>query len=363
MARVAKIKIKKFKSHKEYVLEIDLNHQHIVIYGDNGVGKTNLIESLSFFSNSKGLRGDSLEKILPEQDLNIVDTKVETKIFSNANQYDFSYKIKKDQDNLKKDFYLNDKKITLPKIKEIISFIWLSPYMDKIMYEGQSIKRSFIDKMISQNEKNFNLSLSSYKKNISERLHILKNLKDDKWLNILEEKLAEDIYEIFYMRRNYANKINQIISENLKQFRDVNIRYENKLFDVSNEKDQNIEIFLEKLKSNRELDEITKRTNFGINKDEIIFFDNINQRNTDSCSTGEQKSSLLTIILANCWKLKKERKDFILLLDEATSHIDDQNFEKLVTEVEKFDTQIWYTGTSKNLFQVVENKGFFIHLQ
>ena len=84
---------------------------------------------------------------------------------------------------------------------------------------------------------------------------------------------------------------------------------------------------------------------------------------TDACSTGEQKSSLLTIILANCWKLKNENKEFILLLDEATSHIDSVNFKKLFDEVDKFDTQIWYTGTNKNLFQVIENKGFFIHLQ
>ena len=47
---------------------------------------------------------------------------------------------------------------------------------------------------------------------------------------------------------------------------------------------------------------------------------------TDACSTGEQKSSLLTIILANCWKLKNENKEFILLLDEATSHIDSCKF-------------------------------------
>ena len=72
---------------------------------------------------------------------------------------------------------------------------------------------------------------------------------------------------------------------------------------------------------------------------------------------------MLTIILANCWKLKSEEKDFILLLDEATSHIDENNFEKLFKEVSKFETQIWYTGTSKKLFQVIENKGFFIHLQ
>ena len=51
------------------------------------------------------------------------------------------------------------------------------------------------------------------------------------------------------------------------------------------------------------------------------------------------------------------------MLDEATSHIDAVNFKKLFDEVDKFDTQIWYTGTNKNLFQVIENKGFFIHLQ
>ena len=71
-----------------------------------------------------------------------------------------------------------------------------------------------------------------------------------------------------------------------------------------------------------------------------------------------KKSSLLTIILANCWKLKIEKKDFILLLDEATSHIDDQNFGRLVTEIEKFDTQIWYTGTSKNHSKLLKIKGF-----
>ena len=67
------------------------------------------------------------------------------------------------------------------------------------MYEGQSIKRDFIDKLISQNEKNFNLSVSSYKKNIAERLQILKNTKDEKWLDIIEKRLAENIYEIFFL--------------------------------------------------------------------------------------------------------------------------------------------------------------------
>ena len=137
----------------------------------------------------------------------------------------------------------------------------------------------------------------------------------------------------------------------------------NDLYLKNNDRNTIINLFAKKLKEQRQLDEVSKRTNFSINSDQTLFFDKTNKFNTDRCSTGEQKSSLLTIILANCWKLKNENQEFILLLDEATSHIDAVNFKKLFDEVDKFGTQIWYTGTNKKLFQVIENKGFFIHLQ
>ena len=231
------------------------------------------------------------------------------------------------------------------------------------MYEGQTLKRNFIDKMITQNDSYFNKISLNLKKDIGERLNILKNSKDEKWLNLIEKKIANNIYEIFEIRRNYAANLNVIINKQLNKFKKIRIEYKNKLFSNLKNKDNLIDLFLNELKNRRELDEITKRTNFSISSDEIYIIDTEKNISTDICSTGEQKSSLLTIILANCWKLKNENKEFILLLDEATSHIDTVNFKKLFDEVDKFDTQIWYTGTNKNLFQVIENKGFFIHLQ
>lgn len=364
MTSIEKVYIENFKSHKNYSLYLDKKYKHIVIYGKNGVGKTNLLDSLSFFSNAKGLRGSSLEEILPKDKETNSFTKIKIKIQSIDNVYDFSLKIIKEDNKLKKKILLGDKKISLADIKKHIKIIWLSPYMDKIMYEGQTLKRNFIDKMIIQNDNSFNKIIIGNKKDIAERLHVLKNAKDEKWLDILEKKIANDFYAIFVIRRQYAEELNNIISSKLKNFREVKIQYKNTLFkDLINKKDELIDLFLKELKNKRELDEITKRTNFSINSDEIIILDKKNNINTDACSTGEQKSSLLSIILANCWKLKNSNKKFILLLDEATSHIDEPNFKKLFDEVDKFETQIWYTGTNKNLFQVIENKGFFIHLQ
>ena len=66
MARIEKIYIKNFKSYKNYSLNLlEKNFKHIVVYGKNGVGKTNLLDSFTFFSNTKGLRGSSLGEVFP----------------------------------------------------------------------------------------------------------------------------------------------------------------------------------------------------------------------------------------------------------------------------------------------------------
>tara|TARA_B100000963_G_scaffold261705_1_gene229883 strand:+ start:8407 stop:9501 length:1095 start_codon:yes stop_codon:yes gene_type:complete len=364
MASIEKVFITNFKSYKSYSLSIDNNIKHVVVYGYNGVGKTNLLDSISYFSNSKGLRGSSIEEILPKNQSKDKNTQIEIQIRSlKKNILNFSLRIINDGNQFKKKFFLDQRKTSLTKIKDYIKIIWLSPYMDKIMYEGQTLKRNFIDKLIAQNDGYFNKTMLNLKKDVSERLNILKHSKDEKWLNLIERKIAVYIFEIFDIRRKYAEKLNMIINTQLNQFRKIRLEYKNKLFSNLQNKDKLTNLFLEELKNKRELDEITKRTHFSINTDEISIVDIENNISIDACSTGEQKSSLLTIILANCWKLKNDNKEFILLLDEATSHLDAMNFKKLFDEVDKFGTQIWYTGTHKKLFQVIENKGFFIHLQ
>ena len=74
MASIEKVYIKNFKSYKSYILELDEKFKHIVVYGHNGVGKTNLLDGISFFSNRKGLRGSDLEEIIPNDGLNDINT-------------------------------------------------------------------------------------------------------------------------------------------------------------------------------------------------------------------------------------------------------------------------------------------------
>ena len=64
MPSIEKVYIKNFKSYKSYSLTLDKKFKHIVIYGQNGVGKTNLLEAISLFSKGRGLRKDKLTNII-----------------------------------------------------------------------------------------------------------------------------------------------------------------------------------------------------------------------------------------------------------------------------------------------------------
>ena len=80
MPSIEKVYIKNFKSYESYTLSLDKKFKHIVVYGNNGVGKTNLLDGISYFSNRNGLRGSMLEEILPNNRLNEVNTHVKIKI-------------------------------------------------------------------------------------------------------------------------------------------------------------------------------------------------------------------------------------------------------------------------------------------
>ena len=118
------------------------------------------------------------------------------------------YNLFKNNEDVTKKFCVDDKAVkNLKSINEIIKFIWLSPPMEKIMYEGKSIKRKFIDKLIAQFDEKFNFSLSEYKKYTTERLLLLKEKRDEKWLSILEKKISQTIFEIFINRRIFSKKL------------------------------------------------------------------------------------------------------------------------------------------------------------
>ena len=83
------------------------------------------------------------------------------------------------------------------------------------------------------------------------------------------------------------------------------------------------------------------------------------------CSTGEQKSILISIILSVAQIIKNSdfAKPPVILIDEAMAHLDQHHREALVDELSKLNTQSWYTGVSKEIFDHLSQDTIFFEVK
>ena len=106
MAYISKLNIVNFKSHSNFK-ENFKNNYNIVVIGPNGSGKTNLIESLNFFSNSKSIRGEKLTNLIKLGSEG--RAKVGIEVSSNKNTFFLEYNLSKNNEDDTKKFRVDDK--------------------------------------------------------------------------------------------------------------------------------------------------------------------------------------------------------------------------------------------------------------
>ena len=88
-----------------------------------------------------------------------------------------------------------------------------------------------------------------------------------------------------------------------------------------------------------------------------------NEYEASLLSTGQQKTIILMILLAQCNILIEDKNiNPILLLDEIGSHLDTYNRQLLLDMINRFDIQFFLTGTDKNLFSFVSTKAEFYNI-
>ena len=125
--RIKFLKLINFRSHSEFNLE--LSGKPIAIIGNNGAGKTNILEAISLLSPGRGLRNSKFSEMV--KDDNMLPWGVNFEILSNDKTYQISSGLK---DNHKgRDIKINGKKVSgSSALPEIILLSWLTPSMDQI---------------------------------------------------------------------------------------------------------------------------------------------------------------------------------------------------------------------------------------
>ncbi|MEQ9115853.1 MAG: DNA replication/repair protein RecF [Rickettsiales bacterium] len=344
-SKIHKIKLFNFRNYSK--LEFSPEKSTVLIYGANGIGKTNLLESISLLVPGRGIRGATLQEI--GMDSSEKSWKVIAEASGDFGKFDLEVRRGVEGDQSNKEFLFDGVKLkTQNKILENISVSWLAPQMDQIFLEGNSYKKRFFDGIISGFVKNHSSSLAKYSYLIKERLNIIrKSQYDKKWVEIIERKISETYLIIAEARISFCEYLNNII-ENI----DIKLPKAKVVFDGEVEKEigQISALKLEDkiceiLQHTRDIDRASGRTNASIHRSDLIVYDSARNVNAKQCSTGEQKSLLVSIFLGEIYShMNWHNRVPIILLDDIMSHLDAQKRAIIFDAIKVLDAQTFITA-------------------
>ena len=347
MGHFKKILLKNFRNFKIYESEFSKNCN--IFYGENGSGKTNILESISLFGKGKGLRNDNIKNMIKVSEKQLINT---CEFLSISQTYKIQVVSEKYQNRYVKKISLNEdfNKETLDYLNSLITFIIFLPDMERLFLTNPSYRRNFIDRFIFSKNKNYNALINKYKKNVTERNKLLlKKFYDEVWLKKLEEDisfLGIEIYKLRILQLEMLQKHLNLLNTNKKLPFDINIKYLDKFY--NNKID--IEFYKSSLESARDIDKFTGGSKYGPHRSDIMCY--VNQDfSADQLSTGQQKTIVLLLILAQCNYLVSEcHLNPVILMGEICSHLDEHNRSVLLKLSQEFDLQIFMTGTEKKFF-------------
>ena len=190
-----------------------------------------------------------------------------------------------------------------------------------------------------------------------DRNRLLKDrIEDSSWYLAIEKEMAILGFEIDNCRRDFVEKLNTVLTEKNNYFPVIRLY-------LKDEPIENNEVLFENLINQRRQDLVSGRTNCGPHTNDLQGFYLEKEIDTKYCSTGEQKLSIISIILSNA-KLIKEQQNIspILLLDEITAHLDEVRKENLFSELLSLESQFFISGTEGSLFNSLSTKAKFLEL-
>lgn len=330
--KVSSLELNNFRNYKQE--QINFNNGVNILFGQNGEGKTNIIESIYMLSLGRSFRTNKDKEMI-----NLGEQKsiVRAKIESLGREYTIEYKI---DYNSKKSIKINSLPITkLTELLGILNVVIFSPEDLRLVKDGPKERRLFVDRELSQLKPRYYMFLNDYYKNLQNRNNLLKQNNIDKiLLDVYDTQLSKNAVEIIKYRQDFIEKISKIAKKNHLKIssnkENLDIFYE-KSIDATD-----IEAYKKILKQNFENDKNRKTTNIGIHRDDLdIKINNIDLRSFGS--QGQKRSSAISLKLSEIELIYELRGEYpVVLLDDIFSELDKERQYMLIDSIKNTQTFI-----------------------
>ena len=361
---IKRLAIENFRNYHLKICD-PITSNFICLLGNNGTGKTNMLEAISLIQQGKGLRYASYKDMLykpmdymAKNSSTILPWRIKVTL-ANTDIGDRDILIT--TDCAKKIISCDKMPLSIHEQKKLNHFFYATPRHDRILSENMGARRNFIDKLIALFEPSHRSNISKLDSALKERAKIIVMQGGPAWLDAVEDAIVNLSSIIANNRLFYQQQINDYLINNLDFLPKAHYEYrgffESDMLDKSARSSELA--YREYLYAHRD-DEFLQK---GVHKTDIMMIHQAKNMDAQFCSTGEQKLLMLSLILAGVRMYITHKKYYpILLLDDICAHLDQNRIKDLFFFLKKLTCQVWFTGTHEHFFASIHQDTQFFEL-
>ena len=332
---VSRLSLTDFRSYASAMIEPGPGF--VLLFGENGAGKTNLLEAVSLLTPGRGLRGAALGEMARQGGNGgfavagrLGDVDIGTGTQPAAPE--------------RRQVRINGAPAAVNSLGEWLSVLWLTPAMDRLFAGSAGDRRRFLDRLVLALDPTHAHHSTRYDAAMRARTKLLAEPEtaDAAWLTALEEAMVEHGTEVAEARARTVAALDERLSVAPEdEFARAEIALDG--WSASD--------LRQALLHNRARDAAAGRATEGPHRQDLVVTHRGKRMPAARCSTGEQKALLLGLVLAHAELVAGRRGAApILLLDEVAAHLDPKRRAALFARLEGRG-QVWMTGTEAALFE------------
>lgn len=332
---VSRLSLTDFRSYPDAL--VSPGPGFVVLTGENGAGKTNMLEAVSLLAPGRGLRAAPLSDMARRGGpggfavaARLGEIEIGTGILAAKPE--------------RRQVLVNGAPAAANSLSEWLSVLWLTPAMDRLFADPASGRRRFLDRLVLALHPGHAAHATRYEAAMRARNKLLAEpgAPDEAWLAALEARMAEHGDALSLARAATV----AALAERLESSPDGPFARAGLTLEGGAEPD-----LAGSLARGRARDAAAGRTLTGPHRMDLVATHLGKSQPASLCSTGEQKALLISLVLGHAGLVaERTGRRPILLLDEIAAHLDPTRRAALFDRLGREGGQVWMTGTERDLF-------------
>ena len=359
--QINRLKLTRFRNYP--AAELVFDHRHVVLTGNNGAGKTNLMEAISLLTPGRGMRRAPYGDLIKAGADPASGFSIFASLEGMTGPADIGTGVDGGEEGGSRRVRINGAPArTSDELLDHLRLLWLTPAMDGLFTGSAGDRRRFLDRLVLSVDPAHGGRALNYERAMRSRNRLLSEGRaDPAWLDGLEAQMTELGVAMAMARNEVVSLLSDLIESNTSHsvFPAATVRLEGFIEDEAHGSASDMEAaFATMLETGRRRDAAAGRTLSGPHRSDLIVHHRAKGMPAALSSTGEQKALLIGIVLGHAQLVRAMTGHApILLLDEIAAHLDEGRRAALFDLIEALECQAFMTGTDAQMFASLGRRG------